>query len=259
MKEAVVFDRICLMVPTYKRSDRLLPRFIDSALERAADPHRIRFSFCVNDADLETNAYLRSRCWPDDQCWEVLVEDSRVPDLSRFFNLLYERSRFGDRDTLVSMLGDDMVFQTPGYDERILDVARRTQGKTIIYCNDAYTAGSRICVNLFTSRSLVSATGKPFMCPLFQADMIDLVWTYVGVLTQTLAYLSETVIKHDHSTAYPESRWDVTSQRLRPLQQGYRNRESHDLAFAYASVVARNLIAAGIGHRRAAARIPSWE
>lgn len=246
------------MVPTYKRSDRLLPRFIDSALERAADPDRLRFSFCANDADRETSAYLRSRCWPDDQCWEVLVEDSRAPDLSRFFNILYEQSRFGDPGTLVSMLGDDMVFSTQGYDEHILDVARRTRGKTVIYCNDAHTAGARICVNLFTSRELVSATGKPFMCPLFRADMIDLVWTYVGTLTQTLVYLPETVIEHDHSAAYPESRWDETYRRLHPLQQRYKNRESHDLAFAYASVVARNLLAAGIGSRRPGSRIPSW-
>jgi hypothetical protein len=257
MTEAATFDRICLMVPTYKRSDRLLPRFIDSALERAADPGRLRFSFCVNDADADTRAYLHARAWPDAQSWEIVTEDSRAPDLSRFFNLLYERTRFGDRGTLVSMLGDDMVFQTAGYDERILDAARRADGKAVIHCNDAYTAGDRICVNLFTSRALVSATAKPFMCPLFHADMIDLVWTYVGSLTQTLVYLSETVVRHDHSSALPESRWDETYRRLHPLQRGYKNRESHAVAFAYATVVARNLLAAGIGRRRASSRMPS--
>jgi len=254
-----MFDRICLMVPTYKRSDRLLPRFIDSALARAADPRRLRFSFCVNAADSATGAYLRTRDWPVGQGWEVLLEDSRSPDLSRFFNFLYEESQFCNRGTLVSMLGDDMVFETQNYDERILEAANRTRGKAIIYCNDAYRAGSRICVNLFTSRDLVDATGKPFMCPLFRADMIDLVWTYVGTLTRTLLYLPETIIKHDHSTAYPEARWDEAYQRLHPLQQSYKNRESHALAFGYATVVARNLVAAGIGHRPSTSRTPSWE
>jgi hypothetical protein len=250
-----MIDGICLMLPTYRRSDRLLPRFIDSALERAADPGRLRFSFCVNDADTETAAYLRGRRWPDASCWEIVVEDSRAPDLSRYFNLLYERSRFRDPGTLVSMLGDDMVFRTPGWDAQILDAARRSGGHAIVHANDAYRTGSRICVNLFTSRGLVAATGKPFMCPLFDADMIDLVWMYVGTLTETLVYLPDTVIEHDHSTAYPASRWDETYRRLHPLQLRHRGRASHDLAFGYASVVARRLLAAGIGRARPGSRV----
>lgn len=244
--EKITYDKICLMLPTYKRVGGLMA-FCDSALKKANDPSRIRFGLCVNEKDQETLAYINQRYWPSDDCFDVVLENTRQPNLSFYFNEIYKRTRFKEPGTLVSQLGDDMVFYTKGWDERVLDETNRREGKAVVYCDDNYIAHDKCCVNFFTTRLMVEAQRKPFMCEFFHADMIDMIWTMVGAMTGTLAYLPDVVIQHNHSTKVEKEKWDETYQRLAPVQKAANGRDNQKYAAAYATLCAKNLIEGGIG------------
>lgn len=239
------YERLCLMLPTYGRSKDRLPRFIRSAYDNAESA--ICFCFCVNERDEDTQRYLRETAWPDDFEYDVIVEDSQQPDLAAYFNLMYERTRFNDDATLVSMLGDDMVFETAAYDQAILARANETEGRGVYWCDDAYIARDKLCVNLFVTRQLVRATRLPFMCPWYKADMIDVVWYETGRAAGLLQYIPEVVIRHEHSTALQKRSYDQTFRRLVPLQQAANDPARQRAGVAYARIAAGNLISAGYG------------
>ena len=238
------YDTILLMVPTYKRHISLL-RFIQSALRQADDPSRVRFCLCVNEKDQSTRDFVRMLYFPHVKQCEVILEDTDQPNLPLYFNKMYRETIF--TDAVVSMVGDDMEFATQGWDVAILSAINASEGKSIVYCDDDYIAHDKLCVNMFTTREVVEATRKPFMCERYHADMIDVVWMSVGLKTGLLRYLPEVKIKHLHQSARRTEDQDETYRRMIPVRQAANSQDLKKYAEAYATVCAANLIDAGIG------------
>jgi hypothetical protein len=236
------YETICLMVPTYKRISRIMS-FINSALNTADNPSCLRFTFCVNKKDEETVAYLQDRKWNNP--YEIIFEETKQPNLALYFNKMFDETKFAD--AIVSELGDDMLFISKGWDTRVLELINATEGNAIVYFNDDYVAKDKCCVNLFVSRELVARTKKPFMCPIFHADMIDMVWTMVGAMTGLLRYQDDIIIQHNHSTKTDSKLWDETFQRLRPVQQAANGKSNQKLAVSYATLCAKSIIDSGVG------------
>lgn len=215
------------MLPTRGRPDRLA-KLIKSASEtstlHAMDSEgrpnkKLVFTLLIDKDDSSydslLNEMLTSRYGG---LFDILVnEDVGKPHLGNFFNRLYDETKWQDPSYLVTMVGDDMVFLTPGWDRAIVEAANQSQGDAIIYCDDDYCQHENLCVNLFVSRDLVAKTKKPFMCALFPADFIDTVWMEVGKKMGNLRYLGNYKIKHEHSGSMPESTYDDTFKRLRSV------------------------------------------
>jgi len=238
-----MYKKINLMVPTYHRINRL-KTLMNSVKNTVSNIENVRFSFCVNKKDTETVEFLEQYL---DKClYNIVFENSRQPNLSKYFNLMYDDEQNQDID-IVSMIGDDMIFRTPCWDQIILSELNKYDGLRIIYCDDDFIAHEKLCVNMFTTRKLVKLTGKPFMCENFHADMIDMVWMMVGGITGLLSYRSDIVIFHDHSSKDKKEDWDETFQRLRPVQVIANGEANRRYALAYATIVARNLIENGVG------------
>lgn len=212
------YNKICLMLPTYKRSGSSLPVFIRSAISTVSDTGNISFAFCVNKSDMITKKFLASFNFCGIQA-EVFQEDLQSPNLGKYFNILYNGTRTkSEPGTLVTMLGDDMIFETHGWDRKILDLVNHYNGVGVFWCDDGYIARDRCAVNLFVARDFVEATEHPFMCELFAAEMIDLIWTKVGKYTKTSHFLPDVRILHNHTTRYPKEEWDETFVRLNKVQ-----------------------------------------
>lgn len=239
------YDRICIMAPTYGRARDRLPAFLKSAYNTAESA--ICFCLCVNRRDEATQSLLASGNWPEDMLIEVIEENTIQPDLAYYFNLMYDRTRFGDGATLVSMFGDDMVFETQSWDQIVLERVNATGGKGVYWCDDAYIAHERLPVNLMVTRDLVRATRLPFMCPYYRADMIDTVWGAVASYTGLRQYIPEVVVRHEHNTKLPVREFDKTFERLRPLQQAANDKTLQRSGGVYAAMAAGNLISAGYG------------
>lgn len=209
-----MYKKINLLLPTRKRvRSGSLSRYLKSAMQ-TADPRRLVVTFLADRDDEETLRYLEKgehiRC-----PYEVLInEEIRKPHLGRFYNRLYRETRWQEEEIAVSMTGDDMIFETPGWDLRVLEEMNRTQGWAVVYGDDDLWQHEKMCVNLFTSRRLVEATGRPFMCEYFAGDFLDAVWHEVGRQMRFLSYLNDVVIRHENNYAKPKALRDETNRRL---------------------------------------------
>ena len=233
-----VYDKVCVMLPSRGRvRNGKLPKLIDSAYATASDPSKVLFSILVDEDDTETISYIMGRN-QGDQIEMLINKDKSGPHLARFFNEIYDRTRYQEPGTLVSLVGDDMVFLTPGWESRILDKMNEHGGDAVVYCDDDNTQHENLCVHLFTSRKVVKATGKPFMCPWYPADYIDLVWMLVGKRSGILYYLSDVKIRHEHSAVKPAEERDPTFNRLRSVYEPERHPERLE---AFVGEAIRNL------------------
>lgn len=242
------YTTINLMLPTYHRVDRLR-QFIEGAVNLATDKTCLRFTFVINVTDKDTADYLNAQTLiPADQ-YAVLTENTDQPNLAYYFNLAYENTPFKCDTEVVTMVGDDMVFLTQGWDAGILGAINKMDGEIILHVNDAYIAQDKLCVNLFTTRKIVEATGRPFMCKRFHAEMIDVVWYLVGTYTNLLRYMPDVILQHNHGSNINGGARDDTFFRLAPLRQMANNEHANTKwwTHAYATRNAANIIKAGMG------------
>ena len=218
------YDKICIMLPTYKRHGTYLPKFINTAIEMASDPKNICFSFCVNRDDTGTQCYLEELFHKKYRRvdYEIIIETLQKPNLAIYFNMMYNRTKFKDDSIIVSQFGDDMEFRTKGWDTKFIELINSYDGIGVFWANDDYIAGYRCPVNLLVTRKMIGATGLPFMCELFTADMIDWIWGKIGKYTRTSHYLPDVHIFHNHNSGKPKEEWDETFKRLRPEQDAAR-------------------------------------
>lgn len=240
------YNKICLMLPTYGRSKTKLPTFIKSAIGMTNNPRAIHFCFCVNRKDVETITFLNEYNFGE-YGHETILEDSVKPHLANYFNLMYDKTiTKNESGTVVSMLGDDMEFKTPGWYVTILEWINRYDGIGVYHCNDTNRAKQNCPVNMFVTRKMVALTERPFMSPEFEAEMIDIVWYHVGKDTKTLHYFPDIIIHHNHWTRYKDHEWDSTTKRLRPPQIAVHGRGGKQRAIEIGKIIARNLLLKGI-------------
>jgi hypothetical protein len=234
------------MLPTFGRSKTQLPTFIRSAIGMTSTQSAIHFCFCVNRKDSETLQFLNGFNFGG-YSHETIIEDSVTPHLANYFNLMYDQTRTkNEPGTAVSMLGDDMIFKTPGWDRTILLWLNRYAGIGVFFCNDTNRAKNNCPVNMFVSRKMVDLTERPFMCPEFEAEMIDIVWYWVGKDTKMLHYFPDVVIHHNHWTRYKEEQWDSTTKRLRTPQINVHTRGGKARAIEIGKQIAKVLLSKGI-------------
>jgi len=212
----ILYNKINIFLPTRKRvKNGILLRHLKYAEKYVSDPGRILYTFLVDQDDVETLAFLsKKENIPFEYC-VVINAEVGAPNLAGFYNRMYRETEFNSDEIIVSMVGDDMVWKSHGYDVRILDEINRKNGRALVYCNDDYYQGENLCVNLFTTRSVVEATGKDFMCPLFPVDHIDNIWMEFGRKTGLLVYLGEVILKHEHNRRKWRIFRDQTYERLR--------------------------------------------
>jgi len=214
----MIYNKINIMLPTYNRvGNGKLPRFVESIMKTASSLDNIVFSFLVNYNDQSTIDYIRGL--KDLQRCILINKDINVPHLGSFYNKLYNQTTFKNDNYIVSMLGDDMVFNTKDSDLKIIDKVNKYNGIGVFYCNDG-NLKNRMCVNIFTTRKFVNITTKPFMCEIFRAYFIDTVWFKLGQKTNTLHYLDDILIQHAHYTKTGEK--DATSKNLDKVKMNFK-------------------------------------
>lgn len=204
----MIYDTINLMIPSYKRPS-LLRTVIDSAIATATDPKNLCFTFLINDKDESYENFN----WPQPSC--VLKENSNAPNLSACFNQMYSDTTFKGENVLVSMLGDDMEFKTPGWDTRVLAAINTNNGIGIVHCEDEFCSHGACPVNLFTTRKFVNvcmSSVSVFMTPQFKRYWMDEIWGRVADLLKCNHFLPDVIIKHNHTSGKANS--DETYNRL---------------------------------------------
>ena len=220
--QKTIYDRINLIVPTFKRIKN--GRFINhlqSTFENVSDLKNICYTFIVNKNDEESIEYLESQTFKKNAGdnipldYEIIFEDLEKPNISEFFNIAYRESKYKDSETtIISMLGDDMVWKTKGFDKIIIDEMNKTNGYKILYCDDDYVQHENLCVNFFTTRKLVEAYSQngEFLATIFPVDYSDMLIMEFGLHFNLMKYLPNVILKHEHSSKIGA---DETFNRLR--------------------------------------------
>jgi Fe-S cluster biosynthesis and repair protein YggX len=221
-----LYKAINLMLPTYGRvKNGKLAKHLESIEATRDKSSPIYQTFLVNYNDKDTYEFLNN--YPFKYEIQVLVtKHTSQPNLAKFFNQLYDETKFNYYDTMVSMIGDDMVFKTQGWNTKILEEMNKHGGVGIVHCDDDYVQKEKMAVQIFTSRYYVSLTELPFMCELFPVDVIDRIWTEVTKQLGHKWYLPDVVISHEHSNKVPKDKRDSTYLRLKQYQfLSFRNKD----------------------------------
>lgn len=204
------YDTINIMVPSYNRP-AWYKRMYDSAMDTANHPDRIFFTLCRNVED-KTEYMIAPNI-------HVVPESTTQPNLATYYNLMYADAGLRCPNDLVSMIGDDMLFVTKGWDQLILQEVNKRDGLTLVWCNDDYLGKEDCATNFFTTREVVEGTELPFMCPAYGCDSIDVIWTEIAKQSGIAVYLEDVHISHLHSTR-SDVTMDRTYERLRTAYNG---------------------------------------
>ena len=194
----MVFRKINILLPTFRRSTTRLPRFVDSFTRLAFDMKNVCFTFCVNKEDFATKEYLENRC--KDYQYHICYENLTTPNLSAFFNQAYTETPFKEPDTLIGYFGDDFEARTPNWDIMVLEAMNRYGPTACIYGDCVIGWADRLCTFFVTSRQLVDATEAPFCNIEFPCDFTDKVWFETFKSIKRLFYLTQWKCYHNHST-----------------------------------------------------------
>jgi hypothetical protein len=210
----MVYTGINLMLPTYGIAKTRLPDFVESAESTCADQDNIFYTFMLHKGDIETEQYLINRLGKTNRL-SLHYEDEDLPHLAKFWNRLYRETKFQDKGLMISMVGDDMIFQSEWWDELLLDECNKMKGIGVWFGDDCKNTHDILMVNIFTTRLIVESQNPfPFMCEAFPCDDMDWVWDHVSRRLGIRYYLESFKLFHNHAT-FKEENMDKVWERLR--------------------------------------------
>lgn len=175
---------ISILTPTRGRPDNV-KRLVDSALTTAKFPDEVELLFYVDS---------------DDETFPTEIESENVrlirgPRmwLSVLQNILYANCR----GEIVMYAGDDLVFKTQNWDEKVINAIEKFPDKLVlVYPNDLATHGESMAIHGFLHRNWINAVGC-WVAP-GRGSLYDLWHTDVARKLGRLKYLEDVHIAHVH-------------------------------------------------------------
>lgn len=175
---------IVIIVPTRGRPDNM-KRLIESWSQRTQGKSEI---VMVLDEDDYEN-YFGIEPWSASP--HIIVGERR--DLCEKTNILIPIALKQDHKIFCSV-GDDHVFLTPGWEDRIIEWQNANKG--ICYCNDLLQF-ENLPTNVFIHRDIIEPLG--YMAPpVLEHYFIDNYWKDLGLRLNNIHYFPDIVIEHRH-------------------------------------------------------------
>ncbi len=184
--------KIALLVPSRERIDKI-KKLINSITHTVYDISNITLYLGIDE---------------DDPTRSELIELTKnfnfikivnIPPTNFIYNLgvLWNKCAKESIENIISMIGDDMEFETPNWDIQIIkefDVCDNN-GFKLVYCHDGHSG--KKAVNLFINRSYIDVTGY-FMREEFPVDGVDVWLQDVYTNINRIIKRSDIIIKHNH-------------------------------------------------------------
>ena len=205
-----MISKLNLICPTYKRSNTLLPQYCKSIIKNTADKKNVFLSFITNILDSDSDCFIHKtfESWE----YEIIKESYKKPIIPKYYNMVFKIGKYHNDNTVsVSMLGDDMEFNTLGYDEKIISAMNKYGPEGVFYCSGDNRYDDSLCVNLFMEKNFVKKCSQTFMNEEYPANMIDVIWQCVADSSNMDFYIKNVEIKHNH---YSKIGKDDTGRRL---------------------------------------------
>lgn len=200
--------KIAIIVPSRERMNRRLT-LLTSIITSVDDIKNVTVYFGVDKDDPTRNLiYKVSDAVP---CVKIVDIDTegKFPGLGKLWNVCVNKSN----EEIISMIGDDMVFLTPGWDTMILDEFKNIPDDKIkaVHCNDNHH-GKKLAVNLFCHRKYAEIMGK-FMREEFKINWVDQWLHQMFDCFGRLYYREDIMIEHRH-WVYGKANHDKIATRM---------------------------------------------
>jgi hypothetical protein len=200
--------KIAILVPTRERMNKRLT-LLFSILTTVSDINNITVYFGVDKDDPTLDVIKRvSNAVP---CLRVveIENEGKFLGLGKLWNILVDSST----EEIISMIGDDMVFTTPDWDEKLINEFKNAPPDNIqaVHCNDD-CHGSKLAVNLFCHRMYREVLGC-FMREEFKINWVDQWLHQVFSAFGRLKYRGDIMIEHRH-WVLGKSNHDNTAVRM---------------------------------------------
>lgn len=176
---------ISVLVPTRNRPSNV-QRLCESAYETATG--ELQFVFYVDDDDDDDRSSLDVIA----RWGATLVTGPRVV-LSETWNRCWDEARFD----VAMHCGDDIVFRTNGWDERVLEEFERRSDRILFVHGRDGVQDAGLGTHGFLHRRWVEAVGY-FVPPYFSSDYNDLWLTEVADALGRRVYLPDVYTEHMH-------------------------------------------------------------
>lgn len=200
---------IALLVPSRERLDKKVA-LIQSIVDTVDDLGNITLYFGVDEDDPTMNSVLALENRHSFVKVVKIANSGKFLGLGRLWNLCADAAS----EEILSMIGDDMLFRTKGWDTKILKEFENAPSDNIkmVYCNDG-RHGRAIAVNFFIHRAYKEMTGY-LTRNEFMVDFIDLWPQQVFSSLGRITYRSDILIEHLH-WSFRKSSKDGVANKLR--------------------------------------------
>lgn len=187
--------KIALLVPSRERIEKKV-ELANSILNTVSNINNVKLYFGVDLDDPTRDEAFKIK----DQCNFIEIVD--IDNEGKYLNLgvLWNICARASQEEIISMVGDDMVFMTKGWDEKIISEFTPPNcpedNFKMVYCYDG-RHGSRIAVNAFVHRVYMDLNGY-FMREEFPVDKIDIWLQQIFKSFNRLKYRGDIHIEHKH-------------------------------------------------------------
>lgn len=194
-------DVISVLIPTRGRPGRLRDA-IESALATASRPQSVEILVRVDFSDPALLDYWDGS---DNSCRTFVVED--CVSYGKGIEFLREHAA-GD---ILFAAGDDIIFRTEGWDEKVREAFAKTDGLMVAYANNG--KGREKCEHFFTTSRWVNTLGYMVRTE-FRHFCVDQWVEELANGVGRLQFLRDVVIEHMHKK-YGKAADDATYRLVR--------------------------------------------
>ena len=186
--------KIAILVPSRERMNRRLTMLM-SILTSVKDINNVNVYFGVDEDDPTRDRIKKiAAAIP---CVKIvdIKNEGKFIGLGKMWNICSDAST----EEIISMIGDDMVFATPGWDEMLIEEFKNSPADKIygVHCNDGYH-GEKLAVNFFCLRKYADLMNGKFMREEFKINWIDQWLHQVFSSVGRLKYRGDIMIEHRH-------------------------------------------------------------
>ena len=203
--------KIALLVPSRERIDKKA-ELINSILNTVDDTNNIFLYFGIDEDDPTLDIVSKmSSFYPFVKIVKI-ANNGEFQNLGVLWNLCAKESN----EEIISMIGDDMVFLTKGWDSKIIEEFTYPKCPSdnfkMVYCHDG-KHGEKMAVNCFIHRVYMDINGY-FMREEFPVDKIDIWLQQIYNAFGRLTYKGDIHIEHKHWN-FGKSLVDNVTRRMR--------------------------------------------
>ena len=217
--------KIAILVPSRERMNRRLTMLM-SILTSVKDINNVNVYFGVDEDDPTRDIIKKvAAAIP---CVKIvdIKNEGKFIGLGKMWNLCVAASN----EEIISMIGDDMVFLTPGWDEMLIEEFKTAKSDLIhgVHCNDGYH-GEKLAVNFFCHRRYAELMNGKFMREEFKINWIDQWLHQVFQSVGRLKYRGDIMVEHRHWVLGKDKRDKVADRMATADKDKISDKLWHDL------------------------------